>query len=155
MDSISYRWTEGDRTREFALVHVPGTSGAPYTFGDPPQGRSVNLEGFFIAVVPVTQALWSHVVGSNPAVNRRPDLPTPTRARGRNSLGLNFACQAIATSEMPLAQIAGTAGFTDQSHFTRTFKRLMGITPAAYAALLPCSGRTRSRIALCKTWTLL
>jgi formylglycine-generating enzyme required for sulfatase activity len=75
MDSISYCWTDGDRTREFAFVHVPGTSGAPYTFGNPPQGRSVDLQGFFIAVVPVTQALWSHVVGSNPAVNRRPDLP--------------------------------------------------------------------------------
>lgn len=70
-------------------------------------------------------------------------------------LRVNFACRAIATSEMPLAQIALTAGFTDQSHFTRTFKRLMGITPAAYAALRPRSGRTRSRIALCKTGTLL
>jgi formylglycine-generating enzyme len=75
MNTISYRWTDDGHTREFALVHVPGTSGAPYTFGDPPRGVSVNMQDFFIAVVPVTQAFWSHVVGSNPAVHRGPEFP--------------------------------------------------------------------------------
>jgi transcriptional regulator GlxA family with amidase domain len=31
-----------------------------------------------------------------------------------------------------LAEIAMAAGFSDQSHFTRCFRRQFGITPAAY-----------------------
>lgn len=75
MNSLVYRWSDGERAREFAFVHVPGTKGIPYTFGEPPRERPVDLQGFFIAVTVVTQAFWSHVVGSNPAVNRGPDLP--------------------------------------------------------------------------------
>jgi formylglycine-generating enzyme required for sulfatase activity len=75
LDVISYHWTDGGQTRELGLVHVPGTLGVPYSFGEPPLGVSVHLQGFFLAVVPVTQAFWSHVVGSNPALNTRPDLP--------------------------------------------------------------------------------
>lgn len=33
---------------------------------------------------------------------------------------------------LPLAHIAQTCGFSDQSHFTRVFTRLVGISPAAY-----------------------
>ena len=35
---------------------------------------------------------------------------------------------------MPPALVAGAAGFADQSHFTRHFKRVWGITPARYAS---------------------
>jgi AraC family transcriptional regulator len=35
-------------------------------------------------------------------------------------------------SARPLADVAGETGFADQSHFTRTFRRLTGTTPAAY-----------------------
>jgi formylglycine-generating enzyme len=77
MNSLRYRWTDEDQTREFALVHVPGTRSGPYTFGEPPQSVSVNLRDFYIAVVPVTQAFWIHVVGakSNPALHHGPELP--------------------------------------------------------------------------------
>ncbi|MEM9291600.1 MAG: AraC family transcriptional regulator [Acidobacteriota bacterium] len=34
----------------------------------------------------------------------------------------------------PLAQIAHACGFADQAHFSRTFKRFLGSTPAAYRA---------------------
>ena len=77
MHSISYRWTDGDRERELALVHVRATNGDPYAFGSPPDRISVQVPDFLIGVVPVTQALWDHVVGpdTNPAVRRDPDLP--------------------------------------------------------------------------------
>jgi len=34
----------------------------------------------------------------------------------------------------PASQVANACGFVDQSHFTRVFKGLLGITPAVYAA---------------------
>jgi AraC-like DNA-binding protein len=33
----------------------------------------------------------------------------------------------------PISQVASVTGFADQSHFTRHFKRLMGVTPGRYA----------------------
>ncbi len=36
------------------------------------------------------------------------------------------------TSTHPLASIALEAGFSDQSHFTGTFKGYIGLTPAQY-----------------------
>lgn len=33
----------------------------------------------------------------------------------------------------PIASVAALTGFVDQSHFTRQFKRLVGVTPAQYA----------------------
>jgi AraC family transcriptional regulator len=47
-------------------------------------------------------------------------------------LRLDFARRELATSDAPLCQIALAAGFSDQSHFTRTFKRYVGVTPAQY-----------------------
>jgi AraC family transcriptional regulator len=48
---------------------------------------------------------------------------------------VRLACRHLADAELPLAQVALLAGFVDQSHFTRTFKRLVGTTPAAYRRL--------------------
>jgi AraC family transcriptional regulator len=45
---------------------------------------------------------------------------------------VEFACRRISESESPLSDIALAAGFYDQSHFTNTFRRLTGMTPAAY-----------------------
>lgn len=47
-------------------------------------------------------------------------------------LRIEYACRALTTSNVPLAEIALAAGFADQSHFGRTFKRLMKMTPAQY-----------------------
>jgi AraC family transcriptional regulator len=47
-------------------------------------------------------------------------------------LRVEFACRELSATDTPLAEIALAAGFTDQSHFTRTFKRLMRLTPAEY-----------------------
>ena len=40
--------------------------------------------------------------------------------------------RAQLTANVPLKDIALGAGFADQSHFTRTFRRLTGMTPAAF-----------------------
>jgi AraC family transcriptional regulator len=45
-----------------------------------------------------------------------------------------FACRELLKPEKHLADIAISAGFYDQSHFAKTFKRLIGITPAQYRA---------------------
>ncbi len=49
---------------------------------------------------------------------------------------IEYACRQLAAAEMSLADIALEAGFCDQSHFTRTFRRLMGTTPREYRASL-------------------
>jgi len=46
----------------------------------------------------------------------------------RKTAGKVIAILAIAT----LASLALAAGFADQSHFTRAFKRHTGLTPNAY-----------------------
>jgi AraC family transcriptional regulator len=53
-------------------------------------------------------------------------------------LRIDYAARQLAGSEDSLAAIAQMAGFSDQSHFCRIFKRTTGMTPAAYRAV---SGR--------------
>jgi AraC family transcriptional regulator len=47
-------------------------------------------------------------------------------------LRVEFACQQLATSDAPLISIAHAAGFSDQSHFNRTFKQSMRMTPGQF-----------------------
>lgn len=47
-------------------------------------------------------------------------------------LRLEWAARELAGSEVSLAGLALAAGFADQSHFTRAFKRYSGLTPSAY-----------------------
>lgn len=42
------------------------------------------------------------------------------------------ACRQLTETDRPLAVIACDAGFADQSHFTRAFRRIVGVTPGAY-----------------------
>ena len=49
---------------------------------------------------------------------------------------LQQARVAIANSKHPLAMIALDAGFADQSHFTRAFRKAYGETPAEYSRAL-------------------
>lgn len=45
---------------------------------------------------------------------------------------VEFACNRISTSNDSLAEVALAAGFTNQSHFSRTFKQITGMTPGQY-----------------------
>ena len=49
-------------------------------------------------------------------------------------LRIEYACERLAGADVPLADIAAGAGFTDQSHFTRVFRELTGSTPADFRA---------------------
>ncbi|MET3590992.1 AraC-like DNA-binding protein [Mesorhizobium shonense] len=44
------------------------------------------------------------------------------------------AASALMKTEMPLAEIAVATGFTDQSHLTRVFKTIKGLSPGAWRA---------------------
>lgn len=52
----------------------------------------------------------------------------------RQQLRVEFACRELTESHSSLAQIALASGFANQAHFSRTFKRLTGTTPARYRA---------------------
>jgi len=45
---------------------------------------------------------------------------------------IQHACHLVSTTETSLAEIAMTCGFSDQSHFSATFRRQIGLTPAKY-----------------------
>jgi AraC family transcriptional regulator len=47
-------------------------------------------------------------------------------------LRIEQACHLLFTSEQLPSQIAFAVGFADQSHFNRTFKHCMGVTPTEY-----------------------
>jgi AraC family transcriptional regulator len=47
-------------------------------------------------------------------------------------LRIEYACREITSSARPLVEIALDAGFSHQSHFTRTFKQQTGLTPDQY-----------------------
>ena len=50
---------------------------------------------------------------------------------------IEFACGEILRPEVKLADIAVTAGFYDQSHFSRVFKQMTGLTPSQFRATPP------------------
>jgi AraC family transcriptional regulator len=47
---------------------------------------------------------------------------------------IDYACQELVRSDTSLIEVATATGFADQRHFTRTFKRAVGISPSQYRA---------------------
>ncbi len=50
-------------------------------------------------------------------------------------LRASYAARRLSDSEEPIAAIAQNSGFSDQSHFSRTFKQLTGMTPAMFRSV--------------------
>lgn len=85
---------------------------------------------------PLTLSLIASFVGVHPVY-----LASSFRRYYHQSVGeyvrhvrIEFACHKINTSDDALAEIALAAGFANQSHFTQTFKRTTGMSPAKYRA---------------------
>ena len=45
---------------------------------------------------------------------------------------IEAACHRLVTSDSPLTDVALSAGFSDQSHFSSTFKRMVGLPPGVF-----------------------
>ena len=52
------------------------------------------------------------------------------------NLRISEACRMLKVPTASLLKIALDTGFADQSHFTRAFKKVMGVTPARYRAMI-------------------
>jgi AraC family transcriptional regulator len=71
------------------------------------------------------------------------------RFRGRTlgdylqELRVRHVCQGLADADRPLVDLSLDAGFTDQSHCTRVFKRLTGMTPGVFRASLRCNAQLK------------
>lgn len=72
MKTITYQWHANDSPHVFSLVHVEGTGGRPFSFGEGNGQRAIEVSSFYMATVPVSQALWKHLLGpeDNPSIQR-------------------------------------------------------------------------------------
>lgn len=111
----SCRGPEASPPRRLQLAHqlIHDRFGEPLTVGE------------------IARAVGAHPVYLVRAFRERYGLTVGEYLR---RLRVEFACRQISRTDAPLARIAADAGFYDQSHFTRTFKRLTGMTPTEYRA---------------------
>jgi AraC family transcriptional regulator len=87
---------------------------------------------------PLTIAYVAQAVSVHPTHLAREFRRRHQRTIGEyiRQLRIEFACRQLSTSDTPLSEIALAAGFFDQSHFSRTFKQLSGMSPATYRRTL-------------------
>ena len=85
----------------------------------------------------ITLSCLANLVGVHPVY-----LASSFRKKYRYSVGeyrqrlrIEFACRELSKADSSLAQIALAAGFANQAHFSKTFKRVTGTTPAKYRTL--------------------
>jgi formylglycine-generating enzyme len=75
METLSYNWHVKGSEHCLELVRVRGTNGKPFLFGRAPNRKPIEVPDFYISTTQVTQALWLHVMGFNPAVNENLNWP--------------------------------------------------------------------------------
>jgi formylglycine-generating enzyme len=69
-ETVRYAFAHGAARHVVDMVLVEGTAGRPYAFGEGDARREIDVPSFWIMTTPVTQALWAHVTGDQPAVAR-------------------------------------------------------------------------------------
>jgi AraC family transcriptional regulator len=89
----------------------------------------------------ISLATVAEAIGTHPAY-----LARAFRQRHGCSVGeylrqlrIEFACRQMASSETSLSEIALAAGFSDQAHFSRTFRNLTRMTPTQYRSSVSAS----------------
>jgi len=73
----------------------------------------------------------------------RRELDIPPQA-WLSELRLRRVMNALAQSDIPVAQLATSGGWSDQTALTRAMRRATGLTPAAYRRVQRASGSKRS-----------
>lgn len=117
------------------LASAARTGAGPENGTDPPpwleRAREFVHEYFRDAprIADVAEAVGIHPVHLAAVFRRHYRVPLGTYVR---RLRLEWSARRIVEGERPLASIALEAGFSDQSHFTRAFRRHVGLTPGEY-----------------------
>jgi AraC family transcriptional regulator len=134
-DSVTPFAVEGLVLELLALAARLRKTDAPRGEGRPPrwlaEARALLHDRYRenLQLAEVAEAVGVHPVHLARAFRRRYGTPVGTYAR---ELRLAWAAGRLADSDDGIAQVALEAGFFDQSHFTRAFKRHFGRTPLAY-----------------------
>ena len=110
MQLRSYKWQAPDCEHELRLAPVAGTAGVPFLFGRKPNQRPIEICDFHVMTTPVTQALWTQVMGSNPAERDAPSHPV-TNVSWEHIRCAGGFMDRINSSEV-LAAIVGTESAT-------------------------------------------
>lgn len=108
MESRRFAWDDPTGRHELVLAWVPRTAGSPYGFGSGQKRRPIELAGFFISTTPVTQGLWTRVMGENPAVHRDAHCPVEN-VSWEHITGLGGFLEHLNASEVLTAVAAGDA----------------------------------------------
>src|SRR5262245_6570124 len=69
MNNSKYHYSVNGAEHWMEMAHVESTNGRSFLFGEEQAKRPIDIPHFVMATVPVTQALWTHVMGadSNPS----------------------------------------------------------------------------------------
>jgi AraC family transcriptional regulator len=134
-------WDSGAAPRMEALCYelVSMTSAGAVTEQTPPIWlnsamkilRDLNADG--ISVAEVSRRVDVHPVHLARAFR---NFLGHTPGDFLRSLRIERAARLLATTRRPISEIAFACGFADQSHFTRQFRRSVGVPPAAYRRLI-------------------
>ncbi|HEY8558978.1 MAG TPA: helix-turn-helix transcriptional regulator [Pyrinomonadaceae bacterium] len=84
-------------------------------------------------IAEIANAAGVHPIHLARVFRRRYDITIADYIR---RLRIEEAKRELASTDAPIADIALNTGFPDQSHFSKTFKRLTNTTPAAYRKLM-------------------
>lgn len=73
MDNIELKFEEINYV--FPLVFIKGTNAKPFLFAAENDAQEINVKDFFISKFTVTQILYEHIMGFNPADNKGRNIP--------------------------------------------------------------------------------